>query len=611
MKKITFLILILFSVNWALKAQPCSDFNSGIGNWTILNGYTNLSYTNAIDATTCLTFYNNTTPPDVIFYNSVDYNSLGTNYLHSCLSFDYSVYNDGVFGTVPVNPRIYLTDGVDTIWFEAYASLTEGSSWMHVVAPIELTSSPTSPLPSNSYGSWYMSAGMTNADFDNVMLNSSNIFFLSLGRAGITQGGTQEDIRVDNMCVGACDDLPCSTFDNIPAADNWVNSFCTSNYTNINPLDGTLCATLTDNSGPSWFNNSIDFNNLGTNYLGKCLCFDYNVTNDGVSGSSVSIYPTIYLFLGTQWIAFQSKTAITEGSTWVHLCANIELTTAGALTLPENSDGQWIMDAGMTWMDFNNVLTGNTSIGFAVDVAGSTLQTEDIRVDNICVQDCPNTDPCDLNYEFSFTINTDPAALNNYVGKITINTLNPTSTYDVDWGDFTTTTSPPPHLVALSHVYAPGSYIVCVTEIMEDGRKCTKCIRICVPDYLDNGSGGSGDGGEPTGSPDIKINNKNELEPASQEIQLKLKDEVKGKVEVYPNPANNKTSIDFKIDRSEFVKIQVMDVLGNVVILLPGKNYESGSQTVDIDSSKLNSGMYTIVVKIGDTEVSEKLVIVK
>lgn len=610
MKKTIYLLLCLFSFNLILKAQPCSDFNATIGNWTNTNGWNFFSTPNPIDGSQYVNFGNTTVPPNAVFGNSIDYNNLGTLYLNHCIRFDYNVFVDGVPGSTPIFPRIYLSDGTNTIYWESSTSILEntGSGWVSLRAPIELTASPTSPLPSNSDGAWYTVGTMTNAAFDNVMLNNTSIFFISLAAAGQTQGyTTQESLGIDNVCVVNCQ-APCDDFDGVPPAGNWVGSFCTENYTNVNPLDGSFCATLTDNSGPSWYGNSVDFNSIGTNHLHKCLCFDYNVTDDGIAGSSPAIFPTIYLSLGTQWIAFQSNTAITEGSTWVHLCANLELATS---SLPFNTDGTWIMDAGMTLADFNNVMLNNTNIGFAVDVAGSTMQTEDIRVDNVCVMDCPT--PCNANFEFNFVINSDPAAINNYIGSINITTLNPTSTYIIDWGDFTTTTLPPPHLLALQHLYAPGSYVVCVTEVMADGTRCTRCIRICVPERLPDVTDGTGDPDGTGTSGSMKNNDpsKGYINPASNEMQTKLKRESDSKLFIYPNPTSDNTKINFKVDAVSQVSIKVLDILGNVVLNIQNQQYEAGNQNVAINTKDLTSGIYTIVVTVGEIEISEKLSIIR
>lgn len=609
MKKTIYLLFFLFSFNLILKSQPCSNFNSSMGNWTITNGWNYFSTANPIDASQFLSFGNTTLPPNAVLGNSVDYANLGSLYLNQCIRFDYNVFVDGVPGSTPIFPRIYVTDGINTVYWESSVSILEnsGTGWLSLRAPIQLTASPTSPLPSNADGAWYAVGTITNADFDNVLMNSTNVYFMSLAAASQTQGyTTQEYIGIDNVCVVNCS-APCNDF-NAPAyAGNWVGNFCTENYTNINPLDGSTCATLTDNAGPSWYGNRIDFNNIGSSHLNKCLCFDYNVTDDGIAGSSPAIFPTIYLTLGSDWIAFQSNTAITEGTTWVHVCANLQLATTG---LPSNADGNWIMNTGMTLADFNNVMLNNTYIGFPVDVAGSTMQTEDIRVDNVCVVDCVTS--CNANFEFNFVINSDPAALNNYIGSINITALNPSSTYVIDWGDFTSTTLPPPHLAALQHTYAPGSYVVCVTEKMADGTTCTKCIRICVPDRLPDVSHGTGDpDGTSTGAAGNTKNKKAYINPASNEMQDKLRRENGSKLFIYPNPTSDNTRVDFKVDAASQVTVKVLDILGNVVLNIPTQQYEAGKQQVVVNTKDLASGVYTIVVTVGENEISEKLSIIK
>lgn len=614
MKKITFLLFLLFAFNAVLKAQPCSNFNSTIGNWTITNGWTSLRSTNPIDGSQYLSFGSINVPSNAILANSIDFRNLGTTFLNQCIRFDYNVYNDGVNSLSPaIFPRIYLTDGTNIIWWQSSTSIIEnsGTGWVSLRAPIQLTSSSTSPLPSNSNGTWMMTPGMSNTAFNNVMLNSTSVYFMSLASSGATSqypNLAQEDLWIDNVCIVNCG-APCTTFDDTPPAGNWVNNFCTSRYTDINPGDGSNCATLRDNAGPSWYTNSVDYNNLGTNYLHKCLCFDYYVENDGFPTSSTAIFPTIYFFLGSQWIAFQSKTSILERDPWVHLCANIE--TATSSTLPETPEGRWIMDPIMTWSDFNNVLLNNTSIGFSVDVAGSTAQTEDIRIDNICVVDCPN--PCNANFEFKYIVNT--MLSYTYNASIELASYKPSSTYIVDWGDGARTTLPPFGVVAFQHLYAPGSYTVCVTEIMADRTRCTKCIRICIPERLpDVIHGGDGTKGEETGgstSMQRQNNNNNTIEPASNEIQMKLKNEINDILEVYPNPTSDNTKIDFKIETPAKVSIKVLDLLGKVVLDLPSQQYEIGNQTTSLNTRNLTSGIYTIVLTIGEQEISKKLSIIK
>jgi len=188
------------------------------------------------------------------------------------------------------------------------------------------------------------------------------------------------------MGAGALRAQPCSKFENPSPQGSWVNVNSGVGFANTNLLDGSQCATLYDQSGGSYFENSVDFRWLGEQFRGQCLCFDYYVKNDGYPSSSVAIKPTIYVSMGSQYIYFEATASITEGSPWVHVCAPIELATGA--TLPGNADGQWKMPAGYTINDFNNILISSQKIFFIVDVAGSSYQTEEISVDNVCVEQC-------------------------------------------------------------------------------------------------------------------------------------------------------------------------------------------------------------------------------
>ena len=81
-------------------------------------------------------------------------------------------------------------------------------------------------------------------------------------------------------------------------------------------------------------------------------------------------------------------------------------------------------------------------------------------------------------------------------------------------------------------------------------------------------------------------------------------------LEVAPNPATDATSVTFNVKNTSDVIINVIDMAGKVVATqtLSGVN---GTQAVEINTSALNSGMYTVNVNANGTAVSKKLAVRK
>ena len=81
-------------------------------------------------------------------------------------------------------------------------------------------------------------------------------------------------------------------------------------------------------------------------------------------------------------------------------------------------------------------------------------------------------------------------------------------------------------------------------------------------------------------------------------------------LEVAPNPATDATTVTFTVKNTSDASITVIDMAGKVVATqtLSGVN---GTQAVEINTSALNSGMYTVNVTANGTAVSQKLAVRK
>ncbi|MFA6456564.1 MAG: T9SS type A sorting domain-containing protein, partial [Bacteroidota bacterium] len=79
----------------------------------------------------------------------------------------------------------------------------------------------------------------------------------------------------------------------------------------------------------------------------------------------------------------------------------------------------------------------------------------------------------------------------------------------------------------------------------------------------------------------------------------------------YPNPFNPTTNIAFTIPQSGITSLKVYDVLGREVMNLVNQFQEAGSYTVNLDASKLASGMYIYRLESGAFSSVKKMTLIK
>ncbi|MES2132508.1 MAG: T9SS type A sorting domain-containing protein [Bacteroidota bacterium] len=374
--------------------------------------------------------------------------------------------------------------------------------------------------------------------------------------------------------------IPCSTFEDPNPAGNWFTTASSASYTGLNPLDGSQCVILSDQSGASYFSNNIDYNNLGQRYPNQCLCFDYFLQDDGDPGT-ISFNPTVYLTDGVNTIAFVSSTAVTEGSGWIHVCAPIEHCTG--TTLPGNTDGNWILITGSTCTDFNAVLDNVTSIYFPTDI--TSCPCEKMSIDNVCVQNCGG---CNADFKLSVTFNPDGTA----TADVFLISTDPSATYVVDWGDGSPSSTP-----YVSHVYSTGgTYVVCITEYLKKEVICKRCMTFCFrkPDGSDG--------------PVSRVSNAT-VSPVLIRTLTDNKFSDEG-FAIYPNPSKDLATVKMNLSEKNKVSVKVIDLLGKIVAETTG-NYESGTQEIKLNTEKLPTGIYNVEIMVGNKVSTQKLSISK
>jgi hypothetical protein len=155
-----------------------------------------------------------------------------------------------------------------------------------------------------------------------------------------------------------------------------------------------------DDQGASYIYNDIDYAGNWLEFEGQCLCWDFQVIEDGNFGDPVS--PRLIIYTGsptspTASATFVANVTTVEDGGWVHVCAPIE--SCQGTDLPSNANGQWVMGAGLDCNDWNNLLSNISGIRFYLDLTSSP--TEEYGYDNICIQEC-DIDPGEPTNEGAF-----------------------------------------------------------------------------------------------------------------------------------------------------------------------------------------------------------------
>lgn len=475
--------------------------------------------------------------------------------------------------------------------------------------------------------------------------------------------------------VAAQDIPPCYDF-NVRGVGNWTFVGCFENRVDsdiVNPLDRSRGISIKDNHGSSTFENAYDYQNLGKRFPGQCISFDYNVRNDGRSDSVTAIHPTLYVsdVMG-RTISFPAYTTVIEGSQWVHVVAPIALTNPSTGETPANEYGQWTAYGGPE--DFDYIMNNSVKIFFRIDIIGSDVTTEDIRLDNICVGPCKDTlsKICNSNFLFTLTKSTEPGSLLNNTGNISLLDYHSNSTYEYEWDPSYKTKGP------VGYKYEPGNYTVKVSEFTKAGAYCSSMLDICVTNIkptkkttaTDTGCGvqfnltltsatywqaEKNNLGQIYKKWDVPGSTfKYEWGGSLPEYTYKEHHYTKGSYtacvtetkadrsicknclslcvvdpnpkttgipelaiidansfRLMPNPATDKVELMFDLNETSELSAQVFDMMGKMLTAIPPANYSSGAQKMIINTSGFNAGIYMVRLAAGTSVLYQKLSVLR
>ncbi len=84
-----------------------------------------------------------------------------------------------------------------------------------------------------------------------------------------------------------------------------------------------------------------------------------------------------------------------------------------------------------------------------------------------------------------------------------------------------------------------------------------------------------------------------------------------GQVSVYPNPAKDGATLEFLLNKSSVVAINVVDAVGRTVVVLANGTMQQGIQHISIPTATLAAGAYNIAIQTEEGTVTQRLSVVK
>lgn len=79
----------------------------------------------------------------------------------------------------------------------------------------------------------------------------------------------------------------------------------------------------------------------------------------------------------------------------------------------------------------------------------------------------------------------------------------------------------------------------------------------------------------------------------------------------YPNPFNASTNISFQVREKSHIRLQIFNVLGELVTNLVNEKKEQGNYTIPVDASEWSSGIYFIQMKTDKFLATKRMILLK
>jgi len=82
-------------------------------------------------------------------------------------------------------------------------------------------------------------------------------------------------------------------------------------------------------------------------------------------------------------------------------------------------------------------------------------------------------------------------------------------------------------------------------------------------------------------------------------------------ISLYPNPANDKATLEFNVVKSGNVTVQVVDLTGRVITTVVNENMTTGAHQVTVNTAALSSGVYNVQIRTEEGTITQRLSVVK
>jgi len=82
-------------------------------------------------------------------------------------------------------------------------------------------------------------------------------------------------------------------------------------------------------------------------------------------------------------------------------------------------------------------------------------------------------------------------------------------------------------------------------------------------------------------------------------------------LQVFPNPANSETIIQFTLPQSQFIELKLFDTKGQEIKSLINEKLINGNHSTTFDTKSLNPGIYLIILMTESTALAKKMIVIK
>ena len=104
----------------------------------------------------------------------------------------------------------------------------------------------------------------------------------------------------------------------------------------------------------------------------------------------------------------------------------------------------------------------------------------------------------------------------------------------------------------------------------------------------------------------LGINNISLIEVSSQHIPESSKI-----INVYPNPFNPSTQLEFRLDQSQNIKISIFNINGELIDIISNQKYEAGFHSINWMPSDISSGLYIVSFQADNSIYNQKVLFLK